>query len=265
MSKLEFKISSTELVNNIICIDSYVFTSSPELHLAVVTLTGNISEDAIIFINPAGYSAVCCIKEESGYERLKFSFPCAISFHDKWQVVNFLQEKGISQTSIIRLEEEKVGPFEIKLGFLIPDKINEFYISYPALISEKAIISKEPTENLIIPFNVEITGILINNNRLPIVNERLWIGAYLWGGFEVTVDERGETINPFDDTDSSGHFNIEVDSKFVKDRNEFALSTAGFTYIRKFTILERNKNPIIIIIVGKNSTIDLGEIIYNKK
>jgi hypothetical protein len=115
-------------------------------------------------------------------------------------------------------------------------------------------------------FKVFVTGVILDEDKSPIVGERLWIGGYL-DGFEVSVDTSGNILNPFGDTDSIGRFNIKIQSDFTIDRKEFTICTGspGVGFFRWLEILKRNGDPIVFAIDGKRSKIDLGDITYTKK
>jgi hypothetical protein len=125
-------------------------------------------------------------------------------------------------------------------------------------------------ETKFIPYKVIVKGILIKENKTPVVNAKLWIGGYpKEGGFEVTIDDKEKALNPSGISDFKGRFNIVVQSKFVSDKSVFTICTTGSLEINAYPfttdILEKNNGPITFIIDGKKAIIYLGEIIYNEK
>ena len=143
LAQLKLEVTNTEVVGQI---SSYNTTLSAKegFKLFVVTLIGIVTEPCQIIIGAEEFSAI--YKKETTDNKgekgttLLIKGSAAIARYDSWSI----SQVGHSLTSFYYIKEP--GPIIIKVAFILPEKITNFFVRYPALAKGKATISAQAGE-----------------------------------------------------------------------------------------------------------------------
>jgi len=129
LAQLKLEVTNTEVVGQISGFFA-TLSAKEEYKLVVVTLKGIVTDPCQISINTGEFSAI--------YEKgtgLNVKVSGAIAKDDSWSV----PQVGSSITTICYIKEP--GPIILKVAFILPEKITNFFVRYPALAKGKATIS----------------------------------------------------------------------------------------------------------------------------
>jgi len=134
LAQLKLEVTNTEVVGQI---SGYNTTLSAKegFKLFVVTLIGIVTEPCQIIIGAEEFSAI--YKKETNFSS---KVSDAFANDDSWSV----PPEGFSVTSKFPIKEP--GPIIIKVAFILPEKITNFFVRYPALAKGKATISAQAGE-----------------------------------------------------------------------------------------------------------------------
>jgi len=139
LAQLKLEVTNTEVVDQI---SSFITTLSAKegYKLLAVTLKGIVTGPCIISIGPEEFSAI--YKKETTDNKgekgttLLIKLSSAIAKDDSWSIS--------SATSSYYIYEP--GPIILKVAFILPEKITNFFVRYPALAKGKATISAQAGE-----------------------------------------------------------------------------------------------------------------------
>lgn len=267
ISQILFRLSGSETVNSILCDNSKTISSTQTSQLVIVSLAGRINSQAIFYLNPLGFSAVHRRSSDSTTTGLAFVNPSAVAFHGRWHEA-FPQVMDGFARSIFKLSDEQVGAIEIKLAFLIPKGIAEFQLDCPTMLSEKIILRTEVPGSLPRASKVRIVGTLFDQNSLPVKGETLYACSLYHGGAEVSIDAKGQIVNPSSPTGVNGRFDILVDARYFAERSEFVIGTMekqyGMFQVQRL-LVDRNQKTVVVVIDGTRPVINVGEVMFPKK
>ena len=143
LAQLKLEVTNTEVVGQI---SSYNTTLSAKegFKLFVVTLIGIVTEPCQIIIGAEEFSAI--YEEETTNNKgeketsFRIKVSAAIAKGDSWSI----SQVGHSLTSFYYIKEP--GPIIIKVAFILPEKITNFFVRYPALTKGKATVSAQAGE-----------------------------------------------------------------------------------------------------------------------
>ena len=138
LAQLELEVTNTEVVDQISSsygLDTITLSANEGYQLVVVTLKGIVPHPCRIIIKNSEFSVIY-EKETS----LHIEVSSAITNNDSWSV----PPEGFSVTSDIFIKEP--GPIILKVAVILPEKITNFFVRYPALAKGKATISAQAGE-----------------------------------------------------------------------------------------------------------------------
>jgi len=143
LAQLKLEVTNTEVVDQI---SSFFTTLSANEgdKLFVVTLIGIVTDPCQIIIGAEEFSAIyeeetTNNKSEKG-TRLYLKGSAAIAKGNIWVISSV----NVRVTTTYPIEEP--GPIIIKVAFILPEKITNFFVRYPALAKGKATISAQAGE-----------------------------------------------------------------------------------------------------------------------
>jgi len=141
LAQLKLEVTKTEVVDQIssssfgLDATTTTTTANEGYQLVVVTLKGIVPHPCRIIIKNSEFSVIY-EKETS----LHIEVSSAITSIDSWSV----PPEGFSVTSDIFIKEP--GPIILKVAVILPEKITNFFVRYPALAKGKATISAQAGE-----------------------------------------------------------------------------------------------------------------------
>jgi hypothetical protein len=138
LAQLKLEVTNTEVVDQISSsygLDTTTLSANEGYQLVVVTLKGIVPHPCRIIIKNSEFSVIY-EKETS----LHIEVSSAITNNDSWSV----PPEGFSVTSDIFIKEP--GPIILKVTVILPEKITNFFVRYPALAKGKATISAQAGE-----------------------------------------------------------------------------------------------------------------------
>ena len=148
LAKLKLEVTNTEVVDQISSSsfgrDDTTISAKEGYKLVVVTLKGIVLHPCIITIAAREFSAI--YEEETTNNkgeketRLSVKLSDAIARDDSWSIF----QVAFSETTTCYIKEP--GPIILKVAFILPEKITNFFVRYPALAKGKAAISAQAGE-----------------------------------------------------------------------------------------------------------------------
>jgi len=148
LAKLKLEVTNTEVVDQISSSsfgrDDTTISAKEGYKLVVVTLKGIVLHPCIITIAAREFSAIY-EEETTNNKGEKETRPYvmvsdAVAIGDQWAIPSV----GSRVTTTYYIKEP--GPIIIKVAFMLPEKITNFFVRYPALAKGKATISAQAGE-----------------------------------------------------------------------------------------------------------------------
>jgi hypothetical protein len=135
LSQLNLKISASEVVDSVGDFMSGSISAKGEKNkLVKVTLTGSLPSPSKITLKSNDFMAISEIK---GSTFVMGKNSVAIHINGIWTLESS-KENTFGVTTVLLRE---AGPITIKVAFILPQDVNEFFVSYPALVSGKVNLS----------------------------------------------------------------------------------------------------------------------------
>ena len=143
LAQLKLEVTNTEVVGQISSFNT-TLSAKKGYKLVVVTLKGIVTHPCSITIETGEFSAIyeeetTNNKGEKG-TRLNVKLSAAIAKGDSWSI----PPVGVRVTSTCYIYEP--GHIILKVAFILPEKITNFFVRYPALAKGKATISAQAGE-----------------------------------------------------------------------------------------------------------------------
>jgi len=142
-AQLKLEVTNTEVVDQISRFNT-TLSVNEGYKLVVVTLKGIVTGPCQISIETREFSAI--YEEETTNNkgeketRLSVKLSDAIARDDSWSIF----QVAFSETTTCYIKEP--GPIILKVAFILPEKITNFFVRYPALAKGKAAISAQAGE-----------------------------------------------------------------------------------------------------------------------
>ena len=143
LAQLKLEVTNTEVVDQISSFNT-TLSAKEGYKLVVVTLKGIVTHPCQISIGTAEFSAIYG-EEATNWEGEKVTIlyvevSAAIAEDDSWSI----SRVGATITLFYYIKEP--GPTILKVAFILPEKITNFFVRYPALAKGKATISAQAGE-----------------------------------------------------------------------------------------------------------------------
>ena len=150
LAQLELEVTNTEVVDQISSSsfgrDDTKLSAWEGYKLVVVTLKVIVIHPCIITIETREFSAIAIYEEETTNNkgeketRSYVMVSDAVTIGDQWTIPSV-------NTRVFTVNPIKEpGPIIIKVAFILPEKITNFFVRYPALAKGKATISAQAGE-----------------------------------------------------------------------------------------------------------------------
>ena len=136
LTQLKLEVTNTEVVDHI---SSFNTTLSAEkgYKLVVVTLKGIVTHPCLISIETGEFSAIYEREFTNNKGEKETIFHVELS--DAIAIAGWLISEGDLRIVFTHCIKEP-GPIIIKVAFILPEKITNFFVRYPALAKGKAMI-----------------------------------------------------------------------------------------------------------------------------
>lgn len=148
LGQLKLAVANVEAIDQISALHgpmgNIVISVKKGYKLVVVTLKGVVTHPCRIFIDPTEFIAL--YKEETAdpkgeEEHIRIENSDAAAIDDTW-VAPVSTAEGIEARITLTMIRQP-GPTIIKVAFVLPEKVTDFLVYYPALAKGKATISAE--------------------------------------------------------------------------------------------------------------------------